>query len=60
VAKAFTAKRNIPEAVTVINGMSSDAVYGRLRNSLPYEETRTYVRTVSERLPLYNEWRKND
>jgi len=60
VAKAFTGKRNIPEAIKAINEMTADQVFGRLRSSLPYDETRTYVRTVSERLSLYSEWRDHD
>jgi membrane-bound lytic murein transglycosylase C len=60
VAKAFTTKRNIPEAVQVINGLSADQVFARLRSALPYEETRTYVRNVSERLSMYSEWRDHE
>jgi membrane-bound lytic murein transglycosylase C len=58
VAKAFTGKRNVTQALPKINGMSSDQVFEHLRSSLPYEETRTYVTKVRERMGLYNEWSK--
>ena len=60
VAKTFTGKRNIPEAVQVINSMTAEQVFSRLRSSLPYEETRVYVRTVTERMSMYNEWRDHE
>jgi membrane-bound lytic murein transglycosylase C len=58
VAKAFTGKRKITQALPKINSMSSDQVYDHLRTNLPYEETRSYVVKVSERMGLYNEWSK--
>lgn len=36
-----------------INSMSSEAVYNHLKKNLPYEETRTYVAKVRERMPKY-------
>ncbi len=58
VAKAFTGKRNVIQALPKINAMTSDQVFAYLRNNLPYEETRTYVAKVSERMGLYDEWSK--
>jgi membrane-bound lytic murein transglycosylase C len=60
VAKAFTGKRNVPDAVKIINGMTADQVMSKLRSSLPYDETRAYVRNVSERMTMYSEWRQHD
>lgn len=58
VAKAFTGKRNVNQAVPLINGMTSDQVFEHLKKNLPYEETRTYVAKVSERMGIYDEWSK--
>jgi len=56
VCKAFDAGTSLTRAAPVINGMTPEQVYGRLRANLPYEETRNYVVKVNERLPLYREW----
>lgn len=58
VAKAFTGKRNLREAIPKINAMTADQVFEYLKQNLPYEETRSYVAKVSERMGLYNEWSK--
>lgn len=58
VAKAFTGKRNVIQALPKINALSSDEVLDFLKKNLPFEETRTYVATVSQRMGLYNEWSK--
>ena len=58
VAKAFTGKRNVFQALPKINALTSEQVFAFLRNNLPYEETRTYVGKVSERMGLYDEWSK--
>ena len=60
VSKTFTGKKNIPEAVKVINGLTSDQVFSRMRTQLPYEETRAYVRNVSERVSMYSDWKNHD
>ena len=56
VAKAFTGKRNVIQALPKINAMTSDQVFDHLKKNLPFEETRSYVAKVSERMGLYNEW----
>ncbi len=56
VARAFAGKRDIPKAIQIINGMTSDQVFEQLRTKLAFEETRTYVVTVRERMKLYEEW----
>jgi soluble lytic murein transglycosylase-like protein len=57
VCKAFDAGTSPSRAAPVINAMTPDQVYSRLRARLPYEETRNYVVKVNERLPLYREWK---
>ena len=56
VAKAFTGKRNVTQALPKINAMTSDEVFAHLRKNLPFEETRTYIVKVSERMGMYSEW----
>ncbi len=56
VARSFAGKRDIPKAVQMINQMTSDQVFDNLRTKLPFEETRTYVVTVREKMKLYEEW----
>jgi membrane-bound lytic murein transglycosylase C len=56
VAKAFVGKRDIPKAVARINRMSSEEVFAQLRTSLPFAETRNYVKNVVDLMPTYNEW----
>lgn len=58
VAKAFTGKRNVNQALPKINAMTSDEVYEHLKKNLPFEETRHYIAKVSERMGLYDEWSK--
>ncbi len=56
VARSFAGKRDIPKAIQMINSMTSDQVFEHLRTKLPFEETRTYVVTVKEKMKLYEEW----
>jgi membrane-bound lytic murein transglycosylase C len=56
VARCFVGKRDIPKAVAMINQMTPEQVFSRLRTNLPFEETRTYIVTVTEKMPLYEEW----
>lgn len=60
VAKAFTGKRNVIQALPKINAMTSDEVFEHLKKNLPFEETRAYVAKVSERMGMYSEWSLND
>ncbi|MFV2005752.1 MAG: murein transglycosylase domain-containing protein [Gammaproteobacteria bacterium] len=55
VSRAFSDGASIRQAAPVINRMSSDQVYNRLRSDLPYEETRNYIKRVRDRIPLYEE-----
>ena len=56
VARCFAGKRDIPKAIMLINQMTPEQVFNRLRTNLPFEETRTYIVTVTEKMPLYEEW----
>lgn len=53
VARAFTGKTNIRKASKIINTMSPDQVYNRLIRDLPHDETKHYVKRVSNRIKLY-------
>ncbi len=56
VCRAFDAGTSLTRAAPVINAMTPDQVYSRLRAHLPYEETRNYIVKVNDRIPLYREW----
>ncbi|MFA5832574.1 MAG: murein transglycosylase domain-containing protein [Bacteroidota bacterium] len=58
VAKAFTGKRNVNQALPKMNALTSDELFEHLKKNLPFEETRSYVAKVSERMGLYDEWSK--
>ena len=53
IAKTFTGDRNLRNALSTINGMSSQQVYSTLINNLPYQETRDYLQRVVSRQKLY-------
>lgn len=55
VAKAFTGTTNINKAVVQINQMSSKEVYNRMIKKLPYQETRDYLKKVSEKDSYYKQ-----
>lgn len=53
VAKAFIGNYNITKASATINKMSSQEVYNHLMKNLPYDETKKYLKKVSERIKMY-------
>jgi len=55
VAKAFTGRTNINKAAVKINQLTPKQVYQRLRTKLPYEETRRYVKKVSQKMQKYQQ-----
>jgi LysM repeat protein len=57
VCKAFGAGTSLSRAAPIINSMSAQEVYQRLRRNLPYAETRHYIEKVSGRVPLYKDWK---
>ena len=54
VAKSFIGNYNIHKAATKINAMSSDEVYTTLMKKLPYNETKKYLKKVTNRVSAYN------
>ena len=58
VARAFTGTTNPNKAIPKINKMSYDECYGFLRQYLPYDETKGYIKKVSQRMGMYHEWKK--
>ncbi|MCK9450420.1 MAG: murein transglycosylase domain-containing protein [Bacteroidales bacterium] len=58
VARAFTGTTNPSKAVPKINAMTYEECYGFLRQYLPHDETKDYVKKVSQRMGMYHEWRK--
>ncbi len=55
VARTFTKSTNIKEASKIINKMSPKEVYNKLLKDLPYDETKNYLKKVSERSIIYEE-----
>ena len=53
VAKAFGAGTNVSKAAVTINRMSPQQVYNKLVSSLPYDETRNYMKKVTPRFKAY-------
>lgn len=55
VASVFHPKRKkaLGEAVKVINSLTPQQVYEKLISDLPYDETRKYLRKVTEAIPGY-------
>lgn len=53
VAKAFTGERKLKPALAKINALTPDQVYEHLRDHLPYDETKTYLLKVTQRMDKY-------
>jgi len=56
VSRAITGNKNIYKASNKINGMSSQQIYSTLVNKLPYDETRQYVKKVTKRQNIYQNY----
>ena len=56
VSRALTGALSVDAAVPVIAGMTEDGLYRRLKEALPYVETREYLVKVVERIELYQAW----
>ncbi len=56
VARALTGTTKLGAAIDVVNSHDAQWVYERLLRSLPYEETKKYIRTVTERIGIYESW----
>jgi membrane-bound lytic murein transglycosylase C len=57
VAKTFAGKRDLQQAAKIINTLSPDEVFNRMRAQLPFVETRQYIANVTDRKRLYEESR---
>lgn len=53
VSRAINGTRNISKAIPDINKMSYRQLYDHLRNYLPHEETRNYIKMVTEKMEKY-------
>ena len=56
VARSFTGKTNPSRAIPKINEMTYEELYGFLRQYLPHDETKEYIKKVSQRMGMYQEW----
>lgn len=56
VARAFTGTTSVRRAAPIINALRPEQVYARLERDLPYEETRRYLRKVTEARANYLDW----
>ncbi len=57
VARAFTGTTNPSKAIPIINKMTYEECYGFLREHLPHNETKDYIKKVSQRMGMYQEWK---
>ena len=53
VARTFTGTTNVHRAAAIINQMAPADVFRYLRNNLPHQETRDYLRRVQQRMEMY-------
>lgn len=56
VAKAYISSTNFNRATDTINGMSAEENYAHLIANLPWDETKDYLKKVTERRKQYQEW----
>ncbi len=56
LSRALCGKKNLLCAVNRANLMTKEALYLHLRTHLPYHETRDYLKKVTKRMSLYQEW----
>jgi len=54
IAKAFIGSTNIGRAAKTINKKTPDEVYKTLMRKLPYNETKKYLKKVTDRVSAYN------
>lgn len=57
VSRAFTGNTRLSNAISKINSYSYEDLYAYLSKRLPAQETRDYIRKVTERIQQYKEWR---
>lgn len=59
VARAFGSSTKISQAMNEINSMSSEDVYVKLINDLPYDETKKYIARVKQSMDEYAKMLQN-
>lgn len=60
VARAYINSTNFNNAQDTINGMSAQENYDYLLANLPWDETKNYLKKVTERRSQYKEWLASD
>ncbi|MBF0236670.1 MAG: transglycosylase SLT domain-containing protein [SAR324 cluster bacterium] len=55
VSRALIGRVTLANAIPVANNMNPEELYNHLVRNLPYQETRDYLRKVTERMPLYQQ-----
>ncbi len=58
VCRALTGSKNLKQSVSTINKLTTKQLYDKLLTSLPYEETRNYLKLVVSRMGTYEEWKE--
>ncbi|MCG2759404.1 MAG: murein transglycosylase domain-containing protein [Desulfobacteraceae bacterium] len=56
LSRALCGNKQLSCAVDKVNSMKPDELYVYLRKNLHHQETRDYLKRVSERMKLYKEW----
>jgi LysM repeat protein len=57
VGYALIGRKSIRQATPAINRMKPEDVYDKLTQRLPFKESRSYVKKIRNRIPLYARWR---
>jgi len=57
VGYALIGSKSMQKAIPTINRMEPEAVYVKLTQSLPFKESRSYVKKIRARIPLYERWK---
>jgi len=58
VAKAYNGTFNIRKAIPLINAKNAEENYQHLMANLPYDETKGYLKKVTDRKKMYEKWMK--
>ena len=53
LARAITGEKKLTPAINQINQLSPKSLYRKLINNLPYKESRKYLKTVNNRIKIY-------
>jgi len=57
VGYALIGRKSMRKAISTINRMEPEAVYVKLTQSLPSKESRSYIKKIRDRIPLYARWK---